>query len=89
MQALPVVGARMGGIPGLVRHGVNGLVYDAFSIDALRVCLQQLVDDRALVDELALGVPDVKTIEEDARQWDARYLQVTGRNAATVITAAP
>jgi hypothetical protein len=64
-------------VPGLVSHGVSGLLYDAFSVDALRVCLQQLVNDRAFADTLSRGVPGVKSIETDAREWDARYRQVT------------
>ena len=89
MHGLPVVGARMGGVPELVTHGVNGLVYDAFSTDALRSCLQQLVDDRGLVESLAGRGPAVKTIEADALEWNARYEQVTGRTMPGVASAVP
>ena len=84
LHGLPVVGARMGGVPELVTHGVNGLLYDAFSTDALRSCLHQLANDRELVEALARGGLDVKTIEADALEWDARYEQVTGRIMPTV-----
>ena len=89
MHGLPVVGARMGGVPELVAHGVNGLLYDAFSPDALRSCLDQLVNDRELVEALARGGLDVKTIEADALEWDARYEQVAGRRIPTVAEAVP
>ena len=82
MHGLPVVGARVGGVPGLVQHGVDGLLYDPFSTESLRACLQRLIDDRALVETLAAGAPGVKSIDEDAREWDARYRQVSGRSAA-------
>ena len=81
MQGLPVVGARIGGVPGLVQHGVHGLLYDPFSIESLRACLQRLIDDRALLARLAARTPRVKSIAEDAREWDARYRQVSGRGA--------
>ena len=84
MHGLPVVGARMGGVPELVTHGVNGLLYEPFSTDALRSCLHQLANDRELVEALASGGLDVKTIEADALEWDARYQQVTGRILPTV-----
>ena len=79
MHGLPVVGARVGGVPELVTDGVNGLVYDAFSIEGLRGCLQRLVNDPGLVERLAGGGTGVKTIDADALEWDARYERVTGR----------
>ena len=73
MHGVPVVGARSGGLAGLIRDGVDGLLYDAFSPEALRTCLQKLVDDRALLQALSNSAPGVKTIEHDAQEWDARY----------------
>jgi glycosyltransferase involved in cell wall biosynthesis len=89
MHGLPVVAARTGGVPGLVSHGVSGLLYDAFSVDALLLCLQQLVNDRALAEALSRGVPGVKSIETDAREWDARYRQVTSRVSRNLVATTP
>jgi glycosyltransferase involved in cell wall biosynthesis len=83
MHGVPVVGARSGGLAGLIRDGVDGLLYDAFSPEALRTCLQKLVDDRALLQALSNSAPGVKTIEHDAQEWDARYrARVLQRTAA-------
>ena len=89
MHGLPVVGARIGGVPGLVQHGINGLLYDPFSSESLRECLQRLVDDRELVETLGAGAPGVKSIDEDAREWDARYREVSGRGAARTEAMTP
>lgn len=89
MHGLPVVGARVGGVPGLVQHGINGLLYDPFSTESLRACLQWLIDDRALVETLAAAAPGVKSIDEDAREWDARYRQVSSRGAARAEAVMP
>jgi glycosyltransferase involved in cell wall biosynthesis len=89
MHGLPVVGAHIGGVPGLVRHGINGLTYDPVSVESLRACLQRLIDDRELVETLAAGAPGVKSIAEDAREWDARYRQVSGRGAARTEAVTP
>ena len=62
-----------GGIPDLVVDGVNGLLADAFSPESLRAALQRLVDDSELRARLAGAAPPVKTIAEDAAEWDARY----------------
>ena len=52
MHGIPVVGARIGGIPELVTDGVNGLLYEPFSADALRATLQRLADDPGLARRL-------------------------------------
>jgi len=81
MHQLPVVAARVGGVPELVQHEVNGLLYDAFSVSALRAALQRLIDDRTVVDRLGVRAPAVKSIAQDAREWRARYEHVCARPA--------
>ncbi len=76
MAGVPVVGARMGGIADLVTDGVNGLLYEADSPAALAAALQRLLDEPELLARLAGAAPPVKTIEEDAREWEARYRKV-------------
>jgi glycosyltransferase involved in cell wall biosynthesis len=77
-----VVAARMGGITDLVQHGVNGFLYDAFSPTALASVLAALLHDRGLAGRLAAAAPKVKSIAEDAREWDERYLSVLGAGAS-------
>jgi glycosyltransferase involved in cell wall biosynthesis len=73
MHGVAVVGARMGGIPGLVHEGVNGFTYEAFSPDALALVLQRFLDDPELAERMASRAPAVKTIADDAREWEGRY----------------
>jgi glycosyltransferase involved in cell wall biosynthesis len=73
MAGVPVVGAREGGIPGLVTHGANGLLYDAYSPDDLAAALQRLRDEPALLGRFAAALPAVKSIEQDAAEWEAVY----------------
>jgi glycosyltransferase involved in cell wall biosynthesis len=76
MHHVPVVAARVGGIPGLVRHEWNGLLYDAFKPESLAAALQQLVDDRGVVERLGDQAPPVKSLEQDACEWENRYQAV-------------
>jgi glycosyltransferase involved in cell wall biosynthesis len=79
---VPVVGSRMGGTADLVRHGESGLLYEAESPDSLAAALRSIVDNRHLLEAWAARLPAVKSIAEDAREWEATYQQL-------VSTAAP
>ena len=76
MAGVPVVGARQGGIPELVTDGVNGLLYDAFSSTALSAALESIVGDPGRLARFRDAIPTVKTAEEDAAWWDARYAEL-------------
>jgi glycosyltransferase involved in cell wall biosynthesis len=70
---LPVVGSRLGGTADLVADGTNGLLYEAFSAADLAAALRRLLDEAGLLDRLAAGVPAVKSIDQDAGEWEERY----------------
>lgn len=76
MHQVPVVAARVGGVPELVGHEINGLLYEPFDPGSLAASLQRLIDDRELLANLSARVPAVKSIEQDAREWDERYLRL-------------
>jgi glycosyltransferase involved in cell wall biosynthesis len=75
MHGVAVVGAAGGGIPDLIRDG-GGLVYEPTSAAELALLLQPLIDDPALAVRLARSAPAVKSIEQDAGEWDERYNRV-------------
>ena len=70
---LPVVGARVGGIPELLEGGRAGLLYDATSAAALAACLAELIAAPDRLAALAAAQPAVKTIEQDAAEWEVVY----------------
>jgi glycosyltransferase involved in cell wall biosynthesis len=76
MSGVPVVGARTGGIDGLVTDGTNGLLYEPTSAAALGAALQRLVDHPEMLAAFSRQLPEVKTIAQDAREWDALYTEV-------------
>jgi glycosyltransferase involved in cell wall biosynthesis len=84
MAGVPVLGARVGGIPELVTHGVNGLLYEATSAPDLTCALRRLVDRPSLVGELAAGAPPIKALDRDAAEWEAVYREVARAGARSV-----
>jgi len=85
---LPVVGSRLGGTADLVADGTSGLLYEAFSAAGLAAALRRLLDEPGLLDRLAAGVPAVKGIDEDARDWEERYRRLAGGARSGAMRAA-
>ncbi len=84
MAGIPVVGARIGGIADLVTEGQTGLLYDPTSAGELRTALRGLIENPGRLEALAeraRTVP-VKSIAQDAREWEETYADVLRRRAA-------
>ncbi len=79
LHGVAVVGTRMGGIANLISHDVNGLLAGT-SAASLAAMLSRLADEPGLRGRLAGAAPRVKTIREDAAEWDGRYARA--RSAA-------
>jgi len=51
----PVIGTRIGGIPEIVEHGINGLLVDHGDIDALKKSIIEILEDKLLRKKLIQG----------------------------------
>jgi len=76
MAGLPVIGSNMGGTRDLIDDGRSGLLYDAFSPDSLSSCLQRLLDEEQLLENFRAHLPPVKSITDDAENWERTYERV-------------
>lgn len=79
---VPVIGARIGGIPELLDEGRNGWLFEAGSAVDLARALRQVIDHPARLSEFSAELPRVKSITEDALEWEVRYAEVL--NSAAV-----
>jgi len=71
--AMPVVASDLGGMAEMVRHGIDGLLFQAGNPDALSAALRRLVDDPGFVDRLRAGIVRPQSIEDDAAWLRAEY----------------
>jgi len=80
MEALtagtPVVTANLGGMPELVQHNVNGLLFEAGNISDLAGQLQRLLDEPGLVAALASNAHPVRMIDDEMAQILSLYESV-------------
>ncbi|MEL1263982.1 glycosyltransferase [Pseudoxanthomonas putridarboris] len=76
-SGLPVVSSAVGGIPQVVRHGHNGLLFDSGDEAGLAATLARLLDDPAAAAGLATAgrgtVEASHSLERTAERYDAHY----------------
>ena len=70
---IPVLAARVGGIPEVVRDGVNGLLFDPNDPQELATLLQRFIDEPGLAKSLDAHAVPVMTIAADAQFLLERY----------------
>jgi len=75
----PVIATDLGGMSELVRHRVNGLLFNLNDADGLAEQIRMLVEDRKLLKTLRENIPAERTISEMVDDIQAVYKDVSGR----------
>lgn len=70
---IPVIASDLGGMREAVRHGVDGLLFEAGSCSDLARSIRSLAIDRTLLSRLAAGARPLKSIAENASELDGIY----------------
>jgi glycosyltransferase involved in cell wall biosynthesis len=70
-SGLPVIAARVGGIPELVVHGETGLLFEPGDIAQLRQCLNSVISDKAV--RLKMGKAGLENIIKMGLSWKATF----------------
>jgi glycosyltransferase involved in cell wall biosynthesis len=82
---VPVIGANMGGIPDLVEHERNGLLFEGRSAGALAAALDRLTSEPGLLERLQGGIEAPKAFRSYVDELEAIY---AGEPAAASRSAA-
>jgi glycosyltransferase involved in cell wall biosynthesis len=70
---VPVIAAAVGGVREIVQDGVDGIVVPPHSAAAIRAAMARCLDDAALVPGLRSTIRPVKTIRENAADYERVY----------------
>jgi len=73
---VPVVASRIGGIPEIVSHGTNGLLFEPGNVDDLARALGRFVTEPGLRERLRGGIPRVRSLEEATREMREIYARL-------------
>jgi len=75
---LPVIGTRLGGIPELVQHNRNGLLFTVDDPRDLAAQLQRVLDEPELLPFLRARALTVRSVDEEVDQICELYTDLTG-----------
>lgn len=78
---IPVIASAIGGIPEMVSHEVNGLLFEPGNPSDLAKQLRRLIDEPSLLSRLRNHITPVKTIEEEMAELMQVYESVVTRDA--------
>ncbi len=73
-SGVPVVAARLGGIPEMVHDGVNGFLCPPGDVAAMAACIDRLIADRQLLATMKENARRYAVDHLDAGLMNARYL---------------
>jgi glycosyltransferase involved in cell wall biosynthesis len=82
---LPVVGSTRGGIPEMVQHGVNGLLFDPAEPGALAGALRQMANTDVL-ERLSVAAEQSSEAFKDVPGWVKSYEDVYRRASAMAVS---
>jgi glycosyltransferase involved in cell wall biosynthesis len=83
-RGVPVIGARRGGIPEIIRHGEDGFLYDPDRPDELADIVKRFMDDRSLLAAMSAKIAarhPALGIDEWAGVYAGLYRSVRSRAA--------
>lgn len=76
IAGVPVIATRLGGMAEMVDDGRNGLLFDLNDSADLAHQIERVLNDRALLQRLRDGIPDVRTAEDESREVFGLYSAV-------------
>lgn len=71
----PVIATNLGGMAEAITHNVNGLLFKRNDIADLGRQMYRLIKEPRLLDQLKVGVPSVKTIDQEIDELELIYHQ--------------
>ncbi|MDT8305833.1 MAG: glycosyltransferase, partial [Anaerolineae bacterium] len=75
---VPIVASNIGALPAMIRHEVDGLLFEPGNAIALRAALARLISDPALLSQLRAAIQPTRLTAEHVAELMALYESVIG-----------
>lgn len=80
MAGVPVIASRIGAIPEAIQDGVSGLLFKPGISEELKRCMLRFIESPRLVQEMASGIPRIKSMEDHAVEVAELYEETIRKN---------
>jgi glycosyltransferase involved in cell wall biosynthesis len=87
LARVPVIAPRVGGIPELVHHERNGVLFETGSAADLQTRMEHLLHNPRLLQTYAGNIGRIKSIQENAKELEEVYEQLAGTRAGRLAEA--
>ena len=77
---IPVIASRTGGIPEIITHNKNGLLFNPLNSDELQYNIQQIINNPSLIKKYSANITKQKTMHQDATVWIDIYQSLYKNN---------
>ncbi len=77
LSKTPVIASDIGGIPELIRDGVDSILFKAGDIEDLRKKIEYVINNPDIIEKFKKNMPRVKSIEDNARETEKLYNKLT------------
>lgn len=81
LARVPVIAPHVGGIPELVHHERNGLLFEIGSADDLQAKMEYLIHNPHLLQIYAGNIERIKPIQENAKELEEIYERLVSKRA--------
>lgn len=72
----PVIATNLGGMAEMVSNEMNGLLFERGNAEDLAGQLRRLIEEPSLLERLRIGLPKVKTTEEEVSELETLYREI-------------
>jgi glycosyltransferase involved in cell wall biosynthesis len=76
---IPVIATKVGGIPEIVKDGLNGFLYDFGDTEQLAALIKEIADDPKVIDKMKAGIVSPRRVEDEALDYENLYRELTRR----------
>lgn len=76
---VPVIASSIGGMPEVIKHGENGMLFEAGNSDELASLIGEIAKGKMTADKLRNNIVPPRRIEEEALDYENIYTELTAR----------
>jgi glycosyltransferase involved in cell wall biosynthesis len=84
----PIIATSVGGIPEVIRNGINGLLVPPRNAESIITAIKKLLDKRHLAKKMGQSaryfVEENLSIQATARKWESLYISLLKEKGALI-----